>query len=246
MASTRTGAPRFLHGADQPVNALLLVPTRAFEGTGRISVVASTVMGRDVLNVMRQSGAHVLVIGGQRAIGAGVATVRSLRLAEPNIRIVVFGVLDEESESVAWAEAGVTACMDATASLDDLTNAIERAADGIVTLSPTIAAALFRSMSGRRSFVTPDEAMHGNASLTPRETQVLRLAAQGLSNKEIALSLGIGISTVKNHMQHIFRKLGVRRRGDAVSSRFVATGSPSASSDQRGSKPRPTGARFID
>jgi DNA-binding NarL/FixJ family response regulator len=89
----------------------------------------------------------------------------------------------------------------------ELRRAIKAAAVGQVQLSPQAAARLLREVR------TPE---NGKAALTERETEVLRLLAQGLSNKEIAQSLSVGEQTVKTHVSHILEKLAVPSRTQAA------------------------------
>ena len=95
----------------------------------------------------------------------------------------------------------------------ELTHAIEAAYRGEVLLSPAIAAKLVNRFNG------PSDSRQGGVpyeDLTPRELEVLRLAAEGLSNKEIAASLVISEKTVKNRISNIFAKLRVNDRTQAV------------------------------
>ncbi len=89
---------------------------------------------------------------------------------------------------------------------EELRRAVKAAADGQVQLSPEAAARLMREVR------TPD----APEPLTDRETDVLRLLAEGQSNKEIARSLSIGEKTVKTHVSSILAKLNVQSRTQAV------------------------------
>ena len=92
------------------------------------------------------------------------------------------------------------------ASSDELVKAVKAAADGQVHLSPQAAARLMRDVR------TPDNPQ----ALTQRETEVLKLVAQGKSNKEIALELQIGDKTVHSHVSNILSKLGLNSRTQAA------------------------------
>ena len=90
---------------------------------------------------------------------------------------------------------------------DELRRAIKAAAAGQVQLSPQAAARLLREIR------TPEKSVE---ALTERETEVLRLLAQGKSNKEISQTLHIAEQTVKTHVSHILDKLGVPSRTQAA------------------------------
>lgn len=145
----------------------------------------------------------------------GVLRLVPLLRAHENLRIVAFAVGDDEGDAVACAEAGVSAFVERTASLDQLVAAVVRCMQGELTLSPRTAAALFRRVA---SLSHPASSVGNVVSgeLTSREAQILGLVRNGLSNKQIGAQLGIRLSTVKNHVHHLLDKLGVSRRGEAA------------------------------
>lgn len=128
-------------------------------------------------------------------------------------RVLVLSVAEEPSAVIACARAGATGFVSKDAPVSTLATAIEEATGGGFAASPRVCGWLIEEL--RRT----SRALVGSASpdcLTLRETETLRLMACGLSNREIAVRLGIGLSTVKNHVHHILEKLNVRRRGEAV------------------------------
>ncbi len=114
---------------------------------------------------------------------------------------------DETSAGEAWA-SGVRGLLLRSASATALGAAVEAAAQGIVALEPELASALLAVRE--RTPAAP------NADLTPREIEVLRLLAEGLSNKAIAHRLDISEHTVKFHVNSILGKLGAQSRTEAV------------------------------
>jgi two-component system, NarL family, nitrate/nitrite response regulator NarL len=142
----------------------------------------------------------------------GLALVAKLRFDAPEVKSVVIGVSEEEGEVVPWAEAGVAGYVTLDDSLDDLLATIASVLDGEAPCSPRISAALLR----RVETLASAGATASVGALTVRETQVADLLADGLSNKEIALSLSIALPTVKAHVHSILGKLKAHRRGEAV------------------------------
>lgn len=130
----------------------------------------------------------------------------------PDLIVVAFAVSDEEGDIIACAEAGVSAFVERSASIDDLVAAVMRAVRGELQLSPRLAAALFRRVGalGRPGVMPP------GVRLTAREREILSMIRGGMSNKEIAAGLGICLPTVKNHVHRLLEKLGVHRRCDAI------------------------------
>jgi two-component system nitrate/nitrite response regulator NarL len=143
----------------------------------------------------------------------GFAAVRSVGQAVPNAKIVALALPDSEDDVVAYAEAGISGCVSRNGTLADVEAVIMSVARGETLLSPKITAGLLRRLSdlaAERAPRVPD------VRLTSRETEIIELLDEGLSNKEIAQRLSISLSTVKNHVHSILDKLQVTRRGEAV------------------------------
>ncbi len=139
--------------------------------------------------------------------------IRAIRQDDPGAVIVGFGVDEVEGEVLACAEAGLAGYVPSDASLDDLVERVSSILRGELLCAPRMAAALFRRLELRDSQVRPAPL---GAILTPREREVLRLIDDGLSNKEIAVTLQIEVSTVKNHVHNLLEKLHVRSRMQAA------------------------------
>ena len=145
------------------------------------------------------------------AIESPIHTAVALVTARPDVRVIALGVREESADVVACAESGVSGYVSRDASLDDLVEAFRGAMRGEVPCSGKVAAGLVRHIAMHaRSHRGPG----GADQLTRRERDVLRLVEADMSNKEIARTLGIELSTVKNHVHRVLAKLGVSRRRD--------------------------------
>jgi NarL family two-component system response regulator LiaR len=133
------------------------------------------------------------------------ATVR-IREELPDIEVVALTSVLEDSSVVGAIRAGAIGYLLKDTDADGLIRAIKAAASGQVQLSPQAAARLMREVR------MPDHLQE----LTAREGDVLRLLAQGCTNKEIALRLDIGEKTVKTHVSNILSKLNVASRTQAA------------------------------
>lgn len=123
--------------------------------------------------------------------------------------IVIVGARDFDPSSVDALPFGILGYVARNGTESDLLEAIRTAARGEMSARRAVAIPLFPpSQSARRSHIE---------ELTARETEILRLMQQGLSNKILSRQLGIGLSTVKNHVHSILAKLSARSRGEAIS-----------------------------
>jgi two-component system nitrate/nitrite response regulator NarL len=142
--------------------------------------------------------------------------LRAFAVALPDARIVAVGVPADDDAIVGVLEAGAAGYVTADQSLPDLIAAVEAAAAGELQCPPHLAAALVRRVTALAAGGA--RAANGNG-LTPRERQIAAFVAKGLSNKQIARSLSIERTTVKNHVHTILVKLGITRR-DQVAARL--------------------------
>lgn len=167
----------------------------------------------DALRLLRQHRPRAVLIDVPGP--AALALVPRLRSAAAGVALVGFGIGDDDLE-LAGAEAGLTGFVGRNGTLADLAAAVVQALAGDLACSPRMAALMCR----RLAELAARPAASGGG-LSPREAQVARLVADGLSNKEIALALAIGPATVKNHVHNILEKLALRRRS-AIAARLPA------------------------
>jgi DNA-binding NarL/FixJ family response regulator len=141
-----------------------------------------------------------------------LAALRSFRARVPATRTIVLAFGGSEADVLATAAAGTSGYIGLDQPLRDVPIAIRSVMRGEAPCDGRVAAALLRNaaVAGARSEAAPLR------DLTHRERRILELVARGLSNKEIAAELVIGVATVKSHVHAILRKLDVTRRGAAA------------------------------
>lgn len=144
-----------------------------------------------------------------------VATLLPLALdIDAAVRVIAFGLSTErESEIVACAEAGVAGLHLRTESFDHLLALVRSAGGGQAQCSPDVSAILLRRVYAFATQANPDASTD---VLTARETEILDLIEQGLTNQQIASRLSLTLHTVKNHVHNLLSKLGVSSRTEAV------------------------------
>lgn len=150
----------------------------------------------------------------------GVDAIAALHEAAPNARVVMLTVSEDGEDLAAALRNGACGYLLKTMEGDALTDAINRAMAGESVVAPEMTGKLitaFRSASGSSQDAAPDaKPPSAMAALSPRELEILRAVTAGASNKEIARQFAIAETTVKIHVQHILRKLGVSTRVHAA------------------------------
>jgi DNA-binding NarL/FixJ family response regulator len=184
---------------------------------GRFEVVAAVATLAEALSTLTRLRVAVTLV--DLVMTDAVASVREIVRTASSPAVIALAVRDDPSEIIACAEAGAVGYVTRDESLADLIAAIEHATRGELRCTPRIAGCLFRQISTLSPGQARPEACN---SLSAREQQVLQLIRAGLCNKEIARSLGIELSTVKNHVHNVLGKLNVSRRGEAAALARVA------------------------
>lgn len=156
----------------------------------------------------------------------GVEATAAILEAVPTARVLVVTSYDTDDEILSAIDAGASGYVLKSSPADEILEAVRRVAAGEVALAPAVAARLVaqarESRSGRgeggRASANGDrdESTRATRPLSPRETDVLRLVAEGYSNAAIGRALFIGEATVKTHLSHVFEKLDTRDRTRAV------------------------------
>jgi DNA-binding NarL/FixJ family response regulator len=147
--------------------------------------------------------------------GSGVDVIRWLRRHSPATETMVISVFGDEQHVVGAIEAGATGYLLKDAGGDEIASAIRRLLAGESPISSAIARHLLRRWQVAPAIGSAAPAP-GRAVLTPREGEVLKLIAKGLSYQRVADTLGMSPHTVTTHIKQIYRKLEVNSRGEAV------------------------------
>ncbi len=174
-------------------------------GQPDFQVVGEATNGRQAVEQAAQLVPDVVLMDLRMPELDGVAATTELRRRQPKIQVLVLTTFDSDADILRAIEAGATGYLLKDAPREDLFRAIHAAAKGQSFLTPAVAARLMGRMRA------PAE-----EALTAREIQVLTMVSQGASNKEIGRQLHVSEATVKTHLIHIFEKLGVSDRTQAV------------------------------
>ncbi len=178
----------------------------------RFTVVGSVASREALLDAVAILRADVLLI--DMAMPKALDAVRAIVVSHPDVRVLALAMPETEHDVCEGAEAGVSGFVPRSASFEDLAGALECLDRGELHCSAQAAGTLLRRVA---TLAAEQPRISGGVHLTRREIEVLELMEQGLSNKQIATSLGIEVATAKNHVHNILEKVQVHRRGDAVS-----------------------------
>ena len=171
-----------------------------------LEVIDEAVDGAEAVKKAKESKPDVVLMDLLMPVMDGITAIGIIRRELPDTEVIALTSVLEDSSVIGAVRAGAIGYLLKDTESDELCRAIKAAAAGQVQLSPKAAARLMREV---RAPDSPE-------TLTERETEVLRLLAQGQSNKEIAHALSIGEKTVKTHVSNILSKLSVPSRTQAA------------------------------
>jgi DNA-binding NarL/FixJ family response regulator len=146
------------------------------------------------------------------ALPDSLGAVARLHSLAPLSQIVALALAETETAVIAWAKAGACGYVPRDTSLHDLVSSLDGIVRGEQTCSRKIAASLMRCVSQSALQANRHVSATAPSSLTVREQQVMQLIGTGLSNKEIARRLNIGLGTTKSHVHNVLGKLELTRR----------------------------------
>ena len=167
-----------------------------------LQVVAEASNGVEAIAAFDQFHPDVTLLDLRMPVMEGVEAVRQIRAMDPRARVIVLTTYDTDDEISRALKAGAKAYVLKDTSADLLIGCIRDVLLGKTYLAPSAAAKLAEGVT--------------HVQLTPREMAALRLMADGKANKEIATELSISERTVKTHLGHLFEKLGVASRTEAI------------------------------
>lgn len=200
----------------------------SLSATPDIRVVGEVDNGLDALNSIGRLQPDLVLMDLNMPVMGGVDATRRIKAAHPEVRVVVLTVSDLDQDLFEAVKAGADGYLLKSLGPEELAGAVRRAAAGESPLSPPVASKILKEF---RQAHAPGHRTGDDSTLTAREVEVLQLATQGYSYKEIGARLYVAESTVKNHMRHIMEKLHLRNRSEAVAyalRKGLARGEPPA------------------
>lgn len=191
-------------------HAVVRAGLRTMVAGSEIEIVAEATNGNEALEQITSTSPDVALLDVRMPQSDGIACLGRVRAEIPELPVLMFSAYGNPTYIARAVALGASGYLIKTATQDEILTAIRHVAAGenIWTREE------LRRVTGALS--TPRVDVDLEVPLTKRESEVLKQLAQGLSNKEIALALSISYETVKEHVQHILRKVGVSDRTQAA------------------------------
>ena len=185
-----------------------------------ISVVGLAADGAQAVRLCRDLRPDLVLMDVRMPVLDGLEATRQIlggRVDEPKPRVLVLTTFDLDSYVYEALRAGASGFLLKDAPARELVHAVRVVASGEALLAPSVTRRLIADFSRQQRADRPPPVPAGRSdALTPRETEILRLVARGLSNAEISEALFIAEQTTKTHVGRILSKLDLRDRAQAV------------------------------
>jgi DNA-binding NarL/FixJ family response regulator len=180
-----------------------------------IEVVGEAEDGEAVVQAVEELAPDVVLMDVRMPKLSGIEATKAIAESAPTTRIVMLTVSDEEEDLYEAIKAGAAGYLLKEISIEEVAEAIRSVVSGQSLITPSMASKLLAEFSNLSKKAEARQAVP-TPQLTSRELEVLKLVAQGMSNKEIAAELYISENTVKNHVRNILEKLHLHSRMEAV------------------------------
>lgn len=208
---------------DQP--QILKNQLKILQESDEIEVIGTALSGEAALELLEKKQPDVILqdLGLPRM--TGIEVTREVKRRWPKIEVLIFTIFDEEEKVIQAVKAGASGYLLKGATADRIYDAIREVHAGGSVIQPNLARRLLKHFHVPESADAPPEKPRLPAGhreepptrpLTEREIEILRLIAKGLSNNEAARVLTLSRATVRTHLEHIYEKLEVTNRVEAV------------------------------
>lgn len=207
---------RVLVVEDQP--KILKSQIKLLQEFDDIEIVGEALSGESALEKIQEVQPEVLLLDLGLPQMSGIDVTRRVKAEYPDIEVLIFTIFDEEEKVTEAIMAGAAGYLLKGTPVEKIVEGIRDVKAGGAVIQPNLARALLRligSGDGKARAFTPQpgDAVH---VLTERELEILQIIAKGLSNNEAAKVLGLSKATIRTHLEHIYEKLDVTNRVEAV------------------------------
>jgi DNA-binding NarL/FixJ family response regulator len=200
---------------DQP--QILRSQVKILQESPEIEIAGTALSGETLLGLLEKRRPDVLLQDLGLPGMSGIEVTREVKRRWPAVEVLIFTIFDEEEKVIEAVKAGASGYLLKGASAEKIVEAIREVHAGGSVIQPNLARRLLRHFRVPESESRPPpQPEEPGRPLTQREIDILRLIAKGLSNGEAADVLGLSRATVRTHLEHIYDKLDVTNRVEAV------------------------------
>lgn len=209
---------RVLVVEDQP--KILKAQIKLLETFDEIEIVGEALSGESALEKIEECKPEVLLLDLGLPQMSGIDVTKKVKATHPEIEILIFTIFDEEEKVTEAIAAGAAGYLLKGTPVEKIVEGIKDVKAGGAVIQPNLARALLRligaSVNDRPNGYGERPASEIQSVLTDRELEILQIIAKGLSNNEAAKVLGLSKATIRTHLEHIYEKLDVTNRVEAV------------------------------
>jgi len=188
---------------------------KLLEAAPELEIVGTALSGEAALEQVAELKPEVILCDLGLPRMSGIEVTRAVKAAHPAIEILIFTIFDEEEKVLDAVRAGASGYLLKGATADKIVDAIKEVNRGGSVIQPNLARRLLRHFKVEPA-VDPQREEPPMRKLSDREQEILQLIAKGVSNAEAAQMLGVSRATVRTHLEHIYQKLEVTNRVEAV------------------------------
>ncbi len=212
---------------DQP--KILRSQLRLLQESSEIEIVGTALSGEAALEELSHAKPEVVLCDLGLPRMSGIEVTREIKALEPEVEVLIFTIFDEEEKVLDAVRAGASGYLLKGAPVERVIEAIRDVHAGGSVIQPSLARRLLKTFHVREeprpaARTQPEDALEPPAEglpepkvqLTVREAEILQLISKGLSNSEAAGVLNLSRATVRTHLEHIYHKLDVTNRVEAV------------------------------
>lgn len=185
-----------------------------------LEVIGEAANGEQAISAARRFRPDVLLMDIRMPVLDGIEATRRIVSECTDVRVLILTTFDLDEHVFDALAAGASGFLLKDATPEEIVHAVRVVAAGEALLAPAVTTKLIREFAARPRAGRPSDALR--SALTPREIEVLRLVAQGLSNLELAQRLTLSPATAKTHVSRILTKLGLRDRSQLVVAAYEA------------------------
>ncbi|MDP3503518.1 MAG: response regulator transcription factor [Myxococcales bacterium] len=225
MESTPAAPTRIRVYVVEDQSKILKNQLKLLEASADLEIIGTALSGETALEDIRRLKPDVVLLDLGLPRMSGIDVTRAVKAEVPKVEILIFTIFDEEDKVLEAVQAGASGYLLKGTPADKMVEAIKEVSQGGTVIQPSLARRLLKHFrvpevpSAEAAPAAPVATMPAEPEgkkLSARETEILQLIAKGVSNAEAATMLTLSKATIRTHLEHIYRKLEVTNRVEAV------------------------------